>query len=393
MAMEINAIYEGDNLEIMSKFSNDKIDMIYADPPFFSNKQYEVIWNDGAEVRAFEDRWKGGIYNYKDWMEKRLRECYRVLKVGGSMYLHCDYHAVAQLRICMDDIFGEHNFQNEVIWYYHTGGGSKRRFQKAHDNILFYTKEKDAKTFNWKDIKFQRTEKSLIRAQNPKGARISAKDLYKIPEDVLEIQQMNPMAKEREGYPTQKPVELLEKLVALSSNKEDIVFDPFCGCGTTLVASQRLERRWIGIDISPTACKLMKDRLRRIFGVNANLIKGKVDMDYIKNLPHFEFQNWVVVGIFGGSVSRTKSGDMGIDGLTPQIHGGFPIQVKQSSDIGRNPIDNFETAMRRMGKKKGYFVAYNFGKGAYEEVARAKNQDGIEIILRTAQDLLDGKIE
>ena len=217
--------------------------------------------------------------------------------------------------------------------------------------------------------------------------------MYKIPEDVLEIQQMNPMAKEREGYPTQKPVELLEKLVALSSNKEDIVFDPFCGCGTTLVASQRLERRWIGIDISPTACKLMKDRLRRIFGVNANLIKGKVDMDYIKNLPHFEFQNWVVVGIFGGSVSRTKSGDMGIDGLTPQIHGGFPIQVKQSSDIGRNPIDNFETAMRRMGKKKGYFVAYNFGKGAYEEVARAKNQDGIEIILRTAQDLLDGKIE
>ena len=141
MAMEINAIYEGDNLEIMSKFSNDKIDMIYADPPFFSNKQYEVIWNDGAEVRAFEDRWKGGIYNYKDWMEKRLRECYRVLKVGGSMYLHCDYHAVAQLRICMDDIFGEHNFQNEVIWYYHTGGGVKDVFKK-HTTIYSFIPKK-----------------------------------------------------------------------------------------------------------------------------------------------------------------------------------------------------------------------------------------------------------
>ena len=121
--------------------------------------------------------------------------------------------------------------------------------------------------------------------------------------------------------------------------------------------------------------------------------KGNVDLKYVKKLPPFEFQNWVVVDKFLGNVSKTKSGDIGIDGLTPQITGGFPIQVKQSEDVGRNVIDNFETAMRRLNKKKGYIVAFSFGKGAVEEVARLKNQENITIILRTVQELLDGKVE
>jgi len=104
--MEINAIYEGDNLEVLSKFPDNSVDLIYADPPFFSNKQYEIIWKDGAEIRAFEDRWKGGIENYIAWMEPRIREMHRVLKDTGSMYLHCDWHANAHLRILMDKIFG-----------------------------------------------------------------------------------------------------------------------------------------------------------------------------------------------------------------------------------------------------------------------------------------------
>ena len=116
-------------------------------------------------------------------------------------------------------------------------------------------------------------------------------------------------------------------------------------------------------------------------------------MKYVKKLEPFEFQNWVVVDKFLGTVSKTKSGDMGIDGLTSQISGGYPIQVKQSEGIGRNVVDNFETAMRRMNKKKGYIVALSFGKGAYEGVAEAKNNRDITIILRTAQELLDGKIE
>ena len=208
-----------------------------------------------------------------------------------------------------------------------------------------------------------------------------------------DIPPIQSQSKERMGYPTQKPVALLERIISISANKEDIVLDPFCGCGTTLVAAQKLKRKWIGIDISPTACKLMKKRIQKEFKINVQLIRGEVDLNYVKKLPPFEFQNWVVVDKFLGTVSRTKSGDFGVDGSTPQIMGGCPIQVKQSENIGRNVVDNFETAMRRLNKKKGFIVAFSFGSGAIEEVARAKNQEGIEIILRTVKELLEGKIE
>ncbi len=207
-----------------------------------------------------------------------------------------------------------------------------------------------------------------------------------------DIEVVHSQSKERLGYPTQKPVALLERIIKASSNKGDLILDPFCGCGTALVASQRLGRKWIGIDLSQTACKLMDKRLKKEFSINPTLITGKEDMKWVRKLPHFEFQNWAV-SKFYGTVSRKYSGDFGIDGLTAQIKGGYPIQVKQEEKVGRNYIDNFETAMRRMGKKKGYFVAYSFSSGAIEEVARAKIDDDLEIILRTAQDLLDGRIE
>jgi len=208
-----------------------------------------------------------------------------------------------------------------------------------------------------------------------------------------DIQMIPSQSNERQGYPTQKPIALLERIIKASSDKDDIVLDPFCGCGTALAASQKLGRKWIGIDVSPTACKLMKNRLQKEFSISAQLIKGEVDMKYIQKLAPFEFQNWVVVDKFLGTVSKTKSGDMGIDGYTPQIMGGYPIQVKQSENVGRNVIDNFQPAMDRVKKKKGYIVAYSFVRGAYEEAARVKNEGKYEIILRTAQDLLDGKVE
>ena len=396
--MEINAIYEGDNIEVMSKFPDNSVDLIYADPPFFTNANYEVIWHDKEEIRSFKDRWEGGIEHYITWMEPRLRECYRVLKETGSMYLHCDYHADAHLRILMDKIFGENRFLNEIIWSYKGGGSGKDRFGRRHDTIFYYAKGRKH-IFNddgvripylsaeGRDTKYAWGHHEGIDKEykpNPKG---------KIPEDVWDIAPINSMSKERLGYPTQKPVELLERIVNASSNKESVVLDPFCGCGTTLVASQKLDRRWVGIDISPTACKLMHRRLKKEFSIDAQLIRGEVDLKYVKKLAPFEFQNWVIVDKFLGTISKTKSGDMGIDGLTPQITGGYPIQVKQSESIGRNPIDNFETAMRRANKNKGYFVAFSFGKGAYEGVAEAKNNRGIDITLRTVQDLLDGKIE
>lgn len=461
--MEFNAIYEGDNLEIMSKFDSKSIDLIYADPPFFTNKQFEIIWHDGAEKRAFEDRWKGGIEHYISWMEPRLEACHRLLKDSGSFFLHCDYHASAHLRVKLDKIFGENNFRNEIVWKRKTGRGETQhkssQFGVCTDFILFFAKSKESK-FNTqyvpladadKDYKeyvekfFKMTEKDGRKYQidnlaspsprpnlmydykgykpphkgwaiskekmeewdkegrlwfppNKKG-RIRRKrfldELKGSPVQNLwdDIQMVSSQASERLGYPTQKPVALLERIIKTATDEGDIVLDPFCGCGTTLVAAQKLKRKWIGIDISHTACRLMQRRMQKEFKLKAQLIKGEVDLKYLQRLAPFDFQNWVIVDKFLGKVSNRKSGDMGIDGFTPEILGADPIQVKQSESIGRNVVDNFETAMRRINKKKGYIVAYSFVKGAYEEAARARNQDGIEITLRTVQELIDGKIQ
>ena len=142
--METNVIYCGDNAEAMRKYIPDNsIDLVYADPPFFSNKTYEVLWGDGYELRAFEDRWKGGINNYVAWMKPKLRECHRVLKDTGSMYLHCDWHATHYLKVLMDKIFGENQFINNIIWKRtsaHSGEGKVQKYGRIHDTILFYAK-------------------------------------------------------------------------------------------------------------------------------------------------------------------------------------------------------------------------------------------------------------
>ena len=127
----------------------DFVDLCYIDPPFFSNRKYEVIWNDGEEIRSFEDRWKGGIEHYIEWMRERVFEIYRVLKPGGSFFLHCDWHAGHHLRVMCDELFLPNSFQNEIIWYYRGGGISKSRFARRHDSIFFYTKGKKATYFKW----------------------------------------------------------------------------------------------------------------------------------------------------------------------------------------------------------------------------------------------------
>jgi DNA modification methylase len=135
-----NTIYCGDNLEWMRKMPDEFVDLCYIDPPFFSNRYHEVIFDDGEEIRSFEDRWKGGIHNYIEWMKERIFEIHRVLKVTGSFYLHCDWHASHYLKTSCDEIFDINNFQNEIIWYYRGGGISKKRFGRRHDIIFFYTK-------------------------------------------------------------------------------------------------------------------------------------------------------------------------------------------------------------------------------------------------------------
>jgi len=444
-----NTIYCGDCAEVLQRFPDGCVDLIYADPPFFSNEAYEVLWGNGYELRAFEDRWKGGIQNYIAWMEPKLRECHRVLKDTGSMYLHCDWHAGHYLKVLMDRIFGENRLVNDIIWKRtaaHSGEGIIKKYGTVHDNILFYAKT-DKYTFNPEYLAYdERYVEKFYRNVDKDGRRWLSRDLtaagirhgesgkswrgidvsakgthwkftvskleelakegriyfpkkvggvprYKqyldeskgvLLQDMwMDISPIQAHAKERLGYPTQKPEKLLDRIIKASSNVMDIVLDPFCGCGTTLVVAQRLGRRWTGIDVSPTACKLMGDRLRKIHA-QYNVVGLPKTVEELRALQPFEFQNWVFEKLHG-RINPKKVGDMGIDGW---VELDVPLQVKQSDGIGRNVIDNFETAIQRAGKNRGVIVAFSFGSGAYEEAARARNEMRLDIKLKTVKEIL-----
>lgn len=403
--LETGVIYCDDNLHRLSQFPAECVDLIYLDPPFFSNRHYEVIWGDEAEVRSFEDRWEGGVQVYVNWMRERVIELRRVLKPSGSLYLHCDWHASHYLKQMLDDVFGANlrgngsGFQNEIVWYYRGGGVSPRRWGRRHDTIFFYTKGKNW-TFNVDPVRTEYSEAVMESLpsrydKSYRGERVYSgyrpNPLGKHPDDVWPLQPLMPSdKKERLGYPTQKPETLLERIIEASSNNDDIVLDPFAGCGTALVAAHKLRRQWIGIDISPTAVGLMKRRMEKVGAEAVKLVGMPVTAEQLRALKPFEFQNWVIQR-FNGTHSPKQSGDMGIDGYSFLEH--LPIQVKQSTGIGRNVVDNFETAVERSGKHKGYIVGFSFTRGAYEEAARAKAQKSMEIELVQVKDLLEDTSE
>jgi DNA methylase/Restriction endonuclease len=207
-------------------------------------------------------------------------------------------------------------------------------------------------------------------------------------DSIWDINRLNYEDKENLGYPTQKPEALLERIINASSDPMDIVLDPFCGCGTAIAAAHKLGRRWIGIDISPTACKLMAERIRKL-GVNdVRITNLPLTLDELKSMRPADFQNWVVEKLHGRASPR-RMHDMGIDGYDYE---NTPIQVKQSENVGRNVVDNFVAAIQREGSHKGIIVAFGFGAGAYNEVARLKHpiskyQQPMEITLMPVNQL------
>lgn len=384
-----NKIIQGDCLEVLANFPNNCIDLIYLDPPFFTKKHYAVIWGNHLEIREFSDRWitnnkqkkaTKSINVYLDWIEPRLRACHQVLKDTGSMYLHCDWHANAHLRLLMDEIFGEKNFQNEIIWSYRTGGVSKRRWGRKHDTIFFYSKTGN---FTFHLIKEKRYyDKPFFNStdgyQTEKDGRIY---VWVHPVDVWDVKAVLNVSKEYLAYPTQKPEELLKRIIEACSNEGDLVLDPMVGGGTTTAAAKRLHRRWIGIDVSPVACQVTANRL----GISKWKILNYTPLfEELERLNPATFQSWIVRRL-GGIPSPQTTGDMGIDG---QFQGN-PVQVKRSANVGRNVVDNFETAIRRQGKDKGAIIAFSFTPGAKNEVARAGRKDEIQIELIDEKRMLE----
>ncbi len=286
--IENRTIFCKDNIKILQGINSNSVDLIYLDPPFNKNKVFTAPIGSDAEGASFKDIFReedvkdewahtikedneklysllesaklmGGSNNYNYcylcYMGIRIIEMYRVLKDTGSIYLHCDQTMSHYLKLLMDCVFGENNFRNEVIWCYHAGGASKKYFPRKHDNLLLYGKSSNA-THNiirtpYRDFYAKKDDTGRY---NPEGKMIS---------DWWEISQISSVAKERTGYPTQKPIALLERIIAASSNEGDIVLDPFCGCATTCVAAEKLERHWIGIDISQKAYELVKQRLEK----------------------------------------------------------------------------------------------------------------------------------
>ena len=266
-------IVNGDCLIAIPKhIESNSVDLIYLDPPFFSGKQYEIIWGNGAELRAYGDRFKGGINHYIEWMRPRIEQCCNVLKKTGSFYLHCDKHASHYLKVMCDEIFGSKNFRNEIIWCYRGAGTPKKDFARRHDNILRYSKTKDY-IFNVDDVRGEYAKATKERFKHHIGNIRQGKDFGlqtlhekgKHPDDWWEIQPISPSSRDRIGYPTQKPEKLLEKIILASSNKGDLILDPFVGGGTTVAVANRLNRYYIGIDVSTIACIVSYKRLKGDF--------------------------------------------------------------------------------------------------------------------------------
>ena len=300
---ESRTLYTADNLDIMRGMNSESVDLIYLDPPFNSKKNYAAPIGSKAAGAEFQDTWSlddvkkewvedieadntatwsaitsaGHIHGessqaYLTYMAVRLLEMRRILKSTGSIYLHCDPTMSHYLKLVMDAVFGRSNFVNEVIWYYRGAGVPKQAFARRHDVILLYARRRGQHHFDVDSIRRPYADTTVKRFShyigNVRGSsnygQQKLNPLGKHPDDVIvDIQPIAPSANARLGYPTQKPLDLLEQVIEASSNEGDMVLDPFCGCATTCIAAERLKRQWVGIDVEEKARDLVVQRLER----------------------------------------------------------------------------------------------------------------------------------
>lgn len=457
--MAKNALYYGDNLEVLRRHVKDEtVDLCYLDPPFNSKRQYFQIYNnigteDRARAQAFTDTWiwddmaiagfdeildnangrfsvrsvdlatglhkvlgRGSLLAYLVSLTLRVTELHRTLKETGSLYLHCDPTASHYIKLMLDAIFvpsgGE--FQNEIIWNYQTGGASKERYARKHDVIFFYTKSK-AFTFNGDAIREPRSEKAMKRAQNPKGARIAADDVDKLPTDVFRIPALNPMARERMGYPTQKPEILLERIVAASSNEGDVILDAYSGCGTTVVVAQRTNRKWIGIDITYQSISLVLKRLEATFsarvadavvlnGIPRNMGSAEALARKKDDRLRKEFEKWAVLTYTKNRavINQKKGADGGIDGVAyfktgSRDNAKIIFQVK-SGTVAREDVAALRGDMERIGAAMSVLITLENPTAPMIRDAEAAEQFKLEefakthdrITIVTIKDIIEG---
>ncbi|MFH1392678.1 MAG: DNA methyltransferase [bacterium] len=431
--MQNRTLFFGDNLDILREKIPDKsFDLIYLDPPFNSKRSYNVLFKETAEdgsqdsqaqIQAFEDSWSWGkeskkafdylvtktnedisnlllalekmighndMMAYLTMMTIRLIELRRVLKDTGSLYLHCDPTASHYLKIALDVIFGKNNFMNEIIWHKNSGGIGRTTFSKRHDTILVFNKTQnyfyDGKAVG--DLREQEegtfggyfgTDKDDRKYREVRKAGKIYKyylDEPKNPDDVWSVPQIPERdTTERLGYPTQKPLALLERIIKASSKKGDWILDPFCGCGTTVAAAEKLKRNWVGIDITTLAINLIKKRLKDHFDLGRKqiIIDGlPTDLTGAKALfkkDPFQFEYWAL-DLINAMPAQSKSkdnmrgADKGIDGIITfnkdKLNGGWKygkaiVQIK-GGKVHRSQIAALKGDVEREKADAGIFV-------------------------------------
>lgn len=407
----MNKLYYGDCLTIMRDMPLGCVDLVYLDPPFNSNRDYNAIYEDETgrplpdQIEAFNDLWElseerqrairmmpvlmrdygiddeivefwkiwmNALRNtqprllaYLSYMTERLLPLRGLLKPTGSLFLHCDPTASHYIKVMLDGIFGHTNFRNEIIWCY-TGPGSPgmRQFMRKHDVILWYSKGKTW-TFNADAVRMEHSDKTKDNYKaGLEGSGFIGADKFihakgKVPEDWWQFA-IAARGKEYMGYPTQKPLKLLDRIIKAASNEGDVVFDPFCGCATTIEAAHVLKRKWIGIDIAIHAIKRvakvrLEDRLGLKEGVDFVIEGVPMTPEGAQDLwerDKFQFQKWAIEQIEGFVTSR-KTADGGIDG---RLYFGIPdkrdlqsmvVEVKGGKNVNVDVIRSLRGALER----------------------------------------------
>ncbi|GHV57062.1 restriction endonuclease subunit M [Synergistales bacterium] len=471
--MKENKLFYGDNLDVMRKYIGDEtIDLCYIDPPFNSSRNYNQIYNnvgkdDTAQAQAFVDTWtwndiaedsfrdihnnplcplkvvhlldglmavigRGSLLAYLVSITQRVAEIRRVLKPTGSFYLHCDPTASHYLKLVLDCVFCEKSgdFVNEIVWCYETGGRSNNFFPRKHDVIFFYTKDAKNFTFNDADIRLARDTSTMHEPvltdeegrQYQRNIKNGKEYRYYLTHGVLpndywiDIQALNPAAKERLGYPTQKPEALLERIIKASSNEGNTVLDAYCGCGTTVAVAQRLKRKWIGIDITYQSISLILKRLEDTYGRevldNAELNGIPRDMESAAALAQKEddrtrkeFEKWVVLTYSNNQarINEQKGSDKGIDGMA-FIAGADAGTQKvlfsvKSGKVSVSHVRDLRGTVEREGAAGGILITLSPPtKDMIAEAASAGNMENAavsrkihKIKIVTVGELLDGE--
>jgi DNA modification methylase len=386
-----NKIFWGDNLHIMRMLPSESIDLIYIDPPFFSGRNYNVIFGDENEVRSFSDIWEGGMPTYLIWLNARLLEMKRLLKSTGSIYVHLDWHASHYVKVEMDKIFGYNNFINEIAWCYTGPRKSKNAFARKHDTILLYARGKNY-IFNEQRVE----HKSGVHNKGQVFGSFKEPDLQvkeeleskgKLLEDWWsDIWSTDRYRNELIGYPTQKPISLLKRIINASTNEGDVIADFFAGGGTTAVAAQELNRRWIVSDVSRIAVEITKGRIFKVIKESVNALNspnievlswGYYDISSLSKLTDEDFRSFIL-DAFGAR----KVSDVFIAGLKR----GIPVWVGPKDHellVDETPVLEFAEYLEKYyeNRKKGIMIAWQFSDRAKQtQEMLAKLGAGIDFV-------------